>query len=311
MRKIAFSLLCALVLNNTPHAQDSKPSIAVLPFISAVSNTSQSNYTSIVQDMVTQQLVKGNRFNILDRSKFQKVLDELNVQKQEEFLNSKIVEQGRLEGAAYLVTGVINQMSVTEERYQEYNSVTKMYELKNRHNVEIKFSFQVIDVARGIAVHQENLYAKNTPNHDNKQADALENAQCLLRKQVKMSVAKIFPEEIQLVSVEKEDKKGLPDMVLISAGTNYFDEDYKKGNECEKGLMDKINIFKKKESVKLKVYEEETITVGDKIMKREKLIGWLKLDKVEGEFSICEVTEGAEIIKDKLASKKTLLVRII
>lgn len=307
-----FYLLSALLLNTTITAQEkSKPSIAVLPFISAVANTTQSNYTSIVQDMVTAQLVKGNRFSILDRSKFQKVLDELNVQKQEEFLNSKIVEQGRLEGATYLITGVLNQMSETEERYQEYNTVIKRYEIKTRYNVEIKFSFQVIDVARGIAVHQENLYAKNTANHDNKQADALDNAQCILRKQVKQSVTKIFPETIQLVSVEKTNKKGLPDLVLISAGNNYFDDDYKKGNECEKGLMDKINIFKKKETIKLKVYQEEVVTVGEKTMKREKEIGWLKLDKVEGEFSICEVTEGADLIKEKLESKITLLVKII
>src|SRR6185437_4781589 len=78
---------------------DEKIVIAILPFVTNV----QGVNPDLVQEMVTKQFVKSGRFDIVDRSKFQKVISELNVQKSEEFLNSKIVDQGKLLGAQYLV----------------------------------------------------------------------------------------------------------------------------------------------------------------------------------------------------------------
>src|SRR6185437_16241313 len=124
------------------------------------------------------------------------------------------------------------------------------------------------------------------------------------------AVMKEFPQEIQIVKVEKISKKGLPDEVLISAGSGFFDAD-SKGNECDKGLVDKINIFKKKDVVKLEAYQIEMLTVNGKEAKREKQIGTLKLKEVQGDFSVCEVTDGAKEIQDMVNSNQKVLLKIL
>ncbi len=310
MRKILL-WVCLLCTTAKTYAQnDAKTTIAVLPFVNGGSNYTE--YSNLMQEMVTKEFVKGSRFVILDRSKFQTVLQELNVQKSEEFLNSKVVEQGRLVGAQYLVTGVLNQADARKDVSTYYDPVTKQNKVSVKWVADVKFSFQVIDVATSSAVYAENIAATNSANHNGEASDAMNHAMCRLKSQVKMAVMKFFPQEIQIVGIEKADKKGLPESVLISAGANYFDENYKGGNECDKNVMDKItNIFAKKEHVKMKVVEIEMISLGDKEMKREKTIGMLKLDKVEGDFAICKVDEGEKEIGERLTAKKKLLVKIL
>jgi curli biogenesis system outer membrane secretion channel CsgG len=304
---LCFVMVCAC---SSYCQSDEKTSIAILPFVNNTGNS--NNYSSIMQEMVTKEFVKTNRFSILDRSKFQKVMEELKVQKSEEFLNSKVVEQGKLMGAQYLVTGVLNQVDTKKETNTVLDSYTKVYKTQTTWTADVRFSFQVIDVATSSAVYAENIAAVNGVSHSMQSTDAVDNAMCKLKKQVKAAVMKLFPQEILIVSVEKMDKKGLPEQVLISVGSNFFDENYKKGNECETGLADKIGgLFSKKDVVKLKVIEIEVLNVGGKEMKREKVIGMLKLEKVEGDFSICKVDDGEKDIQEHLNAKKKLLVKIL
>jgi len=310
MRKIFFTLLAMLGMCYS-HAQDAeKISIAVLPFINSSGNS--NNYASVVQELITKEFIKGSRFNILDRSKFQRVLDELKIQKSEEFLNSKIVEQGKLSGAQYIVTGALTQMDSKQEDNKYYNYSTKQYTYTTTWKADIKFSFQVIDVTTGTALYAENISGTNGSSHNFSRNDAMENAQCRVNKQVRNAVMKLFPEEIQIIKVEKVTKKGLPDEVLISAGTNFFDENYSKGNECEKGVVDKIgSLFSKKESIKLKVIEIEILNVNGKEIKREKVLGKLKLKEVQGELSVCDVDDGAKEIQERLNANQKLIVKIL
>ena len=295
---LTFTLIFQIFL---AFAQSEKTSIAVLPFINSVD---RSNSGNLFQEMVTKEFVKTGRFDIVDRTKFQKVMDELNVQKSEEFLNSKIVDQGKLLGAQYLVTGVITQVNSSSQNMVNNSIPSTIW----KHT--IRFSYQVIDVETGRAVYSENIGSENTAAHQGNQSDAMDNAQCLLRKQIRNAVMKEFPEEIQIVKIEKTNKKGLPDEVLISAGTNFFDAD-SKGNECDKGIIDKINIFKKKDVVRLKAYEIEVLTVNGKESKREKEIGMLKLKDVQGDFSVCEVTDGAKEIQDMVNGNQKILLKIL
>lgn len=284
-------------------AQNEKTVIAVLPFVTKI----QGVNPDLVQEMVTKQFVKSGRFDIVDRSKFQKVITELNVQKSEEFLNSKIVDQGKLLGAQYLVTGVVTQMNSTS---RDIVSTKPPYTHSRLWDHLITVSYQVIDVETGKAIYSENINAENTAAHNASESDARDNAQCLLGRNIRYAVMKEFPQEIEIVKIEKTNKKGLPDEVLISAGTNFFDAD-SKGNECDKGLIDKINIFKKKDVVKLKAYQIEVLTVNGKEAKREKEIGTLKLKDVEGDFSVCEVTDGAKEIQEMMNSNQKVLLKIL
>ncbi len=310
MRKIPFLCFFIGCFTYSYCQSDEKTSIAILPFINNTANG--NNYTGVMQDMVTKEFVKTSRFAILDRSKFKKVMEELNVQKSEEFLNSKVVEQGRLLGAQYMVTGVLNQIETKKETKTSLNSITKAYNTETAWSADVRFSFQVIDVATSSAVYAENISATNGAGHAAQSSDAVDNAICKLKKQVRAAVMKLFPQEILIISVEKKDRHGMPEQVLISAGSSFFDENYKKGNECETGLVDKLGgIFAKKDVVKLKVIEIEILDVGGKEMKREKVIGMLKLEKVEGDFSVCKVDDGEKDIQEHLDSKKKMFVKIL
>jgi len=282
---------------------DEKIVIAILPFVTSI----QGVNPDLVQEMVTKQFVKSGRFDIVDRSKFQKVISELNVQKSEEFLNSKIVDQGKLLGAQYLVTGVVTQMNSTS---RDIVSTQPPYTHSKTWGHVISISYQVIDVETSKAIYSENIKAESTAAHSGSESDARDNAECFLGRNIRYAVMKEFPQEIQIVKVEKTTRKGLPDEVLISAGTNFFDAD-SKGNECDKGLIDKINVFKKKDVVRLAAFEIEVLTVNGKEAKREKQIGTLKLKDVQGDFSVCEVTDGAKEIQDRINSNQKILLKIL
>lgn len=307
MRKVLFTTLMLLGMY-TSYAQDEKITIAILPFIN--SSGSSNTYAGLVQEMITKEFIKSSRFTILDRSKFQRVMDELKIQKSEEFLNSRIVEQGKQSGAQYLVTGTLTEFDSKQETTRSYDYSSKQTITRTAWKANISFSFQVIDVESGKAIYAENIRGNNGASHEFSQNDAMDNAQCKVNRQVKSAVMKQFPEEIVIVKVEKTTKKGLPDEVLISAGTNFFDENYKKGNECDNGI-EKIFKFGKKESIKLKVVEIEILNVNGKESKREKIIGKLKLKEVQGEFSVCEVDDGAEEIQAKLNANQKLLLKIL
>lgn len=63
--------------------------------------------------------------------------------------------------------------------------------------------------------------------------------------------------------------------------------------------------------VKLKAYEIEVLTVNGKEAKREKEIGTLKLKDVQGDFSVCEVTDGAKEIQEMVNNNQKVLLKIL
>ena len=307
-------MFAALVLLSNPMKllaqDDDKITIAILPFVASV-NVSDG-YKNAVQETVTKEFVSKSRFNIVDRSKFESVIKELNIQKNDEFLNSKVVDQGKLLGAQYMVTGVISELKVNHDTKQIPIDPSKPLGARTTattyHGV-INFSYQVIDVTTSRAVYSENINVVGNGVTNANEAEAISNALCKLKAPVKQAVLKQFPPEILIVQIEKSTKKGLPEKVLISAGNNMFDEE--KGS-CGGGVVDLNvgNLFKKKGTY-LKVTAIESLTINGKESKREKDIGKLRLEDVQGDVSVCDVTDGAKEIQDGLNEKKKLLIRVL
>lgn len=135
------------------------------------------------------------------------------------------MDQGKLLGAQYLVTGVVTQMNSMS---RDIVSTKPPYAHTTFWNHLITISYQVIDVETSKAIYSENIKAENTAAHNGSESDATDNAQCLLGRNIRYAVMKEFP-QLEIVKIEKLTKKGLPDEVLISAGTNFFDAD-SKGN---------------------------------------------------------------------------------
>lgn len=311
-RTLTFAPLLFLFISHPVHvlAQDEeKVTIAILPFVTSANVV--NGYKDAVQETVTKEFVSKSRFSIVDRSKFESVIKELNIQKNEEFLNSKVVDQGKLLGAQYLITGVIAELKVNHD--SKGVPIDPSKPLGPRTTVTtyrgvINFSYQVIDVATSQAVYSENINVVGNEITNANEGEAISNALCKLKSPVKQAVLKQFPPEILIVQVEKSSKKGLPEKVLISAGNNLFDED--KAGGCGGIDLNVSSLFKKK-GTWLKVCMVENITINGRESKREKNIGKLKLDDVQGDVSVCDVADGAKEIQDGLNEKKKLLIRVL
>ena len=107
MRKFCLLLFSFCTIGAIAQTEEPIP-VAILPFVQSAGSSVIS--LEAVQETVTKEFVERSRFKIVDRSKFASVIKELNIQKSEEFLNSAVVEQGKLAGAQYLVTGVVGNM---------------------------------------------------------------------------------------------------------------------------------------------------------------------------------------------------------
>ena len=105
MKHFFLSLLaCGIAF--TASAQTDKIAVGVLPFTDA--SRKVGNDLAAINDAVTNALVKSNRFIIVDRSKMQALAQEKNLQKTEDFIDGKALEQGKSLGAEYLVSGNVN-----------------------------------------------------------------------------------------------------------------------------------------------------------------------------------------------------------
>jgi curli biogenesis system outer membrane secretion channel CsgG len=110
-------LTAASVLGSTSVSRaDAKPSIAVLDF-------STSGLTDVwwgdfqpgiaLSDLVTDQLVNGHKFNVVERKKLDAVMTEHKLSTDGEVSPATYIQSGQLTGARYIVTGNVLQFNRT------------------------------------------------------------------------------------------------------------------------------------------------------------------------------------------------------
>src|SRR5437899_549664 len=103
-------LLAFSVKSFCQETPDGHYTVGILPVTSATSDA--QIYTPSVQASLSKVLVDKTRFNVVERTKFDQIAKERKLQKQEDFLNGAVVEQGKSLGAQYLISGNINQISI-------------------------------------------------------------------------------------------------------------------------------------------------------------------------------------------------------
>jgi hypothetical protein len=105
---------------------------------------------------------------VVDRTKFDQLAQERNLQKQEDFLDGLVVEQGKSLGAQYLIQGNISQanaQSVTITKYKTvgtYPNTTQQKYYVPGYNVALIVNLQTIDVATGQAKSARTINASRT-----------------------------------------------------------------------------------------------------------------------------------------------------
>ncbi|MGE5519288.1 MAG: CsgG/HfaB family protein [Candidatus Dadabacteria bacterium] len=263
-------------------AQDNeKITIGILPF--TYSNSGQ-RYTYTIQENVENAFTKAKRFNMVERSRLAELRAEKDLQKHEDFMDSKVlVSQGKSLGARYLISGHVVSADY-EEVYSTTNNVRKFDGYRGKVSVIMK----VIDVENGEIMNSENiqvsgsggflggLMSYQTPE------TAIVEAIKGMDKQINKFIGTNFPVRFKIVEIqEKKDNKAKS--VLLAGGSNYG---LSKGD-------------------RLSVYEVKEVTLDNKTLQRKVEVGELKVSKVEDEnFSVCSVVSGGEAIAEKLAGSK-------
>jgi curli biogenesis system outer membrane secretion channel CsgG len=111
-----FFAAAALLNVGTPARADTNPSIAVLDFSTQGLTANwwgQFEPGVAISDLVTDQLVNGHRFNVVERKKLDAVMDEHKLSTAGEVSPATMIASGRLTGARYLVTGNVLQFDRT------------------------------------------------------------------------------------------------------------------------------------------------------------------------------------------------------
>jgi curli biogenesis system outer membrane secretion channel CsgG len=106
----------ALLGTHAGASADAKATIAVLDFSTVgLTNSWWGSFQPGValSDLVTDQLVNGHRFNVVERKKLDAVMTEHKLSTDGEVAPATYVQSGRLTGARYIVTGNILQFEKT------------------------------------------------------------------------------------------------------------------------------------------------------------------------------------------------------
>lgn len=277
----------ALVIGLSPFVKgQEKITIGVLP----VGHTSGGTYqeTVAITDALTAAFVKTQRFILVDRSKMEALKKEKQLQKTEDFMDGKTIEQSKSLGAQYLISSTLNS-------YENDGRVCKF-----------ALNLSVIDVASGQILSSDMIESKgggrggqiagalggaalgtgNLSGSGNT-SDALKKALQGVEPEIDKFVSKNFPITFSIAEIQEKDSKGNATKILIAGGSAFG---LKKGD-------------------KLKVVELSEMDVNGKKMTRKKEIGELQITKVEDEnFSLCSVNTGGIDINSKFEAKAKLQV---
>lgn len=276
-----FIMLCAFFF-----AYTQKNVLGVMPF-SVSSNYSKDEGSRTraqsVEDMVSAAFQKSNRFTLVERSKMNAIKAEREIQKGEDFIDSKAIELSAALGAQYIVTGNISVANIEKTEYYGGMSCT--------YSAGILFDIKVLDVSTSEVVAAEHFKGEGSSTAFNVSGEhAFNVAITKVEEAVEKFIQANFPLQLPIVEVQEKTKSGDAKTLLVAGGTSVG---IKKGD-----------IFK--------VCEIQMIEVEGKKIPRKKEIGQMKIVEIEDEnFSISEITKGAKEIAEKMGAGKTLKGLII
>lgn len=143
----ALRILCAVALacvllghTQGSFAADDRTVVGVTQFTC----DEESPYTGLVTEKVVEMLTNTHRFVVVDRTSHDKVMDELELQKSEAFLDSRnLADQGAAVAAEQLVTGHIVKIPVYRMRNSDGNT--------RGYKASVAFQLKVVDVATGVS----------------------------------------------------------------------------------------------------------------------------------------------------------------
>jgi hypothetical protein len=157
-----------------------------------------------VTEKVVEMLTNTHRFQVVDRTSLENVKAELELQKQEEFIDSEnLVEQGKLYGAEKLISGHVAKIPI----YRMKNPDGSVRGFKG----SVAFQMKIVDVATGLSSEATSFQGKTSKECLSAQAavvDAMESLKDEIYEYFRVN----FPLTAPIVRVLSDD------MILLSAG---------------------------------------------------------------------------------------------
>ncbi len=275
--KYAFTLLL-LFLMSTSQAQYDKLHFAVLPFNS---NTEDGiSYVESVRAQVMETLSADYRFVLLERDEINAAAMEREYQKSEDFIDGKIVEQGKAIGAEYILDGYYDAkanrltFSIFDVATGTLNcSIIADRDLPKEATGLVKM---LIKIDEGLEDLNETLDPTYKRQRTHRKATQCPNKNIVVSN-IKQLMKECFPSSIYWsVLRPEEETKGKVKELLIAAGTNMG---LKKGSIVE---------------VVHRVVEE----VDGLQLERYKSVGWGRVIRFENEsFCVIKLEDGMRSIK--------------
>lgn len=242
---------------------------------------------------------------VLERKEWEKILKEKGIQKTEEFLNGKIVEQNMALGAEFLLIITIQNMDITENKtqYNYTNILTKNQEQGWTREIKcnVILGAKVVSIADGVVKYNKTFTLSKTDSSKDKngyfatsRTDIAAAMKPDLAEQCKKSfrnfMYEVFPPAIEIIKIEAQTqgKKEKAEQVLCKTTSELV------------------------EGSNLEVYTEEILSVGGETMVRKKNVAMLKVLRMEGgSIALCKVTTGGESILQLMNGKTSLKCDLI
>lgn len=141
MIRLFLITICIAVHSLTGYAQsDTRPVVGVAPFMCEES----SKYAGLVTEKVVEMLTNTHRFRVVDRTSYDKVHAELELQKSEAFIDSEnTATQGIAVAAEKMITGHIAKIPVYAIK-NPYGSV-------KGYKASVAFQMKIVDVETGLS----------------------------------------------------------------------------------------------------------------------------------------------------------------
>ena len=204
--KIFFISLCLFVHGICCYAQtDSRPVVGVAQF----SCDEDQTYAGLVTEKVVETLTNTKRFQVVDRTSYDKIYEELEFQKTEAFIDSKsTAEQGIAVAAEKMITGHIIKIPVYA--IKNTNGSIKGYK------ASVAFQIKVVDVSTGLSTEATSFQGKSSDLMLSPES-AVTQAMASLQSELEEYFRKNFPISAKIVKI-LETKKESAEKVLINAG---------------------------------------------------------------------------------------------
>lgn len=284
MRKTIL-IICALLTQAILLGQKTTVAIKTLRTVSGTDYYGRSKMNrgeAKIEDFVTNKFVSTKKFDILDRASLSDLKSEKELQKSEDFIDGKVIEQSKTLGADYLVGIYISSLDLTQSGTTSYTYGCKM-----------TFSIKVLDIASSQIIATETFSStagQGLLNFISSTDDAVEKCLTTISPKVDVFIKSNFAVKASIANIEESDASGAASKILISAGSS-------------NGVSVGDNF---------KVMEAIEMEVDGKKMIRKKEVGTVQVLSIEDEnFSVCTVTKGgADIAKKKTEGKKLQVIAV-